>query len=192
MPARRKPALLHELHSTIPHDRTPDVESEVLPGWPKRPRDVDRRVFKSICKHVKALRSITPGDEQIIRLLCVVLARHEKALERLVAEGEVRSYVKQSATGDTLEIESPNLWLKVAETSERTIIACLDRLGLTPLNRSKIRPTKPPAVSTGDSMRDLYPHLYGGAQPEAKPPIEFKIPMIDEDAEEEEQHEQST
>jgi phage terminase small subunit len=43
-------------------------------------------------------------------------------------------------------MEKPNLWLKVAETSERNMIACLDRLGLTPNARGKVKPTHVPTA----------------------------------------------
>jgi phage terminase small subunit len=37
-----------------------------------------------------------------------------------------------------------NLWLRCAKDAEKQLVAILDRLGLTPANRSKIKPAEGP------------------------------------------------
>ena len=90
---------------------------------------------------MEARQVITPGDAELLRIYAVAYTRHERALDKLAVEGEICVYVRLDSNGQAHDQEKPNLWLKVAQDAERTMVACLDWLGLTPLNRNKVRPT---------------------------------------------------
>jgi hypothetical protein len=65
--------------------------------------------------------------------------RRERAQANLLAQGEICAYTRLDPNGVAHKIEKANLNLKVAEVAEKTLVAILDRLGLTPMNAAKVR-----------------------------------------------------
>ena len=190
-PARKKSQRLHTLHGSTPHDRAVESESQIAGGFPRVPKDVERARFKRICGQLAKRGTLTPADLEIVRLLCVVSERHERALAKLKAEGEVRIYSRVSPTGESYDVEAPSHWLKVAESAERMTLSCLDRLGLTPASREKIRPTKPdPGANVpqpGEAAFE-HPELFGlPPGVEAKPIVVMEAPLSFEAEPEDEQ-----
>jgi P27 family predicted phage terminase small subunit len=138
-----KDPALHELQGTKSRAGQDDGPA-VAPGRPKFPKDLSREarpVFKNLVRLLEKRRHITEGDVYLCRVFALVYVRHAKAQAKLEAEGEIRSYVRLDSNGQPHDQEKPNLWLKVAETAEKNMVACLDRLGLTAMNRSKVKPT---------------------------------------------------
>jgi P27 family predicted phage terminase small subunit len=118
--------------------------SYVAPGRPRYPRDISaagRKVFKRLCKLLEERRTLTDADGDLIRLYCIAHARHARAIEHLEAQGEIvtRTVVKD---GEAYEVEKTNLWLGVATKAEAQMLSILDRLGLTPGSRDKVKVTK--------------------------------------------------
>jgi len=147
MPRERKPLYEHQLQNTKP---SYDLGAEIPAGRPSYPKGVSReakRAFKSLCRQLERRRVLTEGDGQLIRLYAITYDRHQRALDHLAAEGEVCLYSRLNNHGEEVKVEKPNLWLKVAQDSERVMIACLDRLGLSPINRGKVRPAKDPKAA---------------------------------------------
>ena len=152
---------LHWLQNTKP---TPAVKVEgapVLPGRPKYPKGISpeaKRVFKRLCNLLEERRHLSTGDGELLRLYSLLYTRHERALAKLEAEGEICIYVRLDSNGQPHDQAKPNLWLKVAETAERNMVACLDRLGLTPNARAKVKPTGDtvPADEPEPSFEDKY------------------------------------
>lgn len=145
MPMPRKPLDIHKLTGTKPQYVEPT--SDVAPGRPKFPGTLSkdaRSAMKKLCKLLEARQTLTPGDGELLRLWAVAYTRHEKALAKLAVEGEIRIYTRLDNHGEAVESERPNLWLKVAQESEKYMLAVLDRLGLTPMNRAKVKPTEKP------------------------------------------------
>jgi P27 family predicted phage terminase small subunit len=182
MPTRRKSDLVHWLQHTSPHDRTPATESNAPAGRPPIPKDVSKKVFKSLCRELEKRKALTSGDLQLIRLFCVLYERHSRALEKLAAEGEIRSYPRATSSGEVYQCEAPNLWLKVAENAEARMISCLDRLGLTPLNREKVRPTKPDGTRQviPGSLADTHPEIFSAAPLKPTPVVFPDPPQVEE------------
>jgi P27 family predicted phage terminase small subunit len=144
----RKSLSEHDLTGTKPQYVLAEVD--VKPGRPKYPKNLSpeaKRFFKTICRQLEQRGNLTNGDEELIRLAAILRDRHAKAIEHVSAEGEICSYTKLDKTGAQFESEQPNLWLKVAQESEKQIVSILDRLGLTPMNRSKVKPAEPPKTS---------------------------------------------
>lgn len=142
MPTPRKPDDMHRLQGT--KSQAESEGSAIAPGRPKFPKGLPqdaRIVFKRIVALLEKRRHITEGDIELIRLYALLYVRHAKALAKLDAEGEVKIYVRLDSNGTAHDQEKPNLWLKIAETAERNMVACLDRLGLTAMNRTKVKPT---------------------------------------------------
>src|SRR5882762_2212893 len=134
-----------------------------LPGGrPKYPKGISAEakvVFKRLVKVLESRRASTPGDAELIHLYAIAHVRHQRAQAKLDVEGEVRVYTRLDSNGQPHDQEKHNLHLKVAQDAERSMVACLDRLGLTPMNREKIEPTAPiaPAGWTPDPLGLLKP-----------------------------------
>ena len=144
MPMPRKSLADHKLAGTKPeYATTPDL----APGRPKYPRGISpdaKRAFKRLCSMLGERRSLTRGDEECLRLYCILFDRHARALEHIALEGEVCTYTRLNNRGEDVQCAKPNLWLKVAETCESKMAALLRDLGLTPGTRSKVKPTAAP------------------------------------------------
>lgn len=168
MPTPRKTAAEHALQGTRPQVKEPEG-SAAAPGRPKFPKGLShdaRVVFKRIVGLLEKRRHITEGDVELIRLYALLYIRHTKALAKLEAEGEVKIYVRLDSNGQPHDQEKANLWLKIAETAERNMVACLDRLGLTPHNRAKVKPTDDDKNKPADPMEEFLARSPGPATAE--------------------------
>lgn len=99
-------------------------------------------MFKTICGLLESRRALTDADGPILALYCIAYNRAKKANEKLQEQDEICVYTRLDSNGQPTQVEKPNLWLKVAQDSERQMVACLDRLGLSPLARDKVKPTR--------------------------------------------------
>jgi P27 family predicted phage terminase small subunit len=157
MPTPRKTEAAHRLQGTVSQAKDAAAPA-VEPGRPKVPKNLPkpaRAVFKRMVALLEPRRHITPGDVYLCELFATLYVRRAAAQAKLEAEGEIRTYTRLDSNGAAHEIEKPNLWLKVAETCEKNMVACLDRLGLTPLNRAKVKATGEPAVAPLDPMEEF-------------------------------------
>jgi phage terminase small subunit len=101
-------------------------------------------------------------------------------MAHIEAEGEIRTYTI-IVKGEAQEIEKENLWLKIAFTAEKNMVAILDRLGLTPHNRAKIKPTAEPDRKPVDEFDEFLaprrttprPAMTPIAVPDSTPEIEL-------------------
>jgi P27 family predicted phage terminase small subunit len=147
MPTPVKPADQHWLSGTKSQAK-PEPQQEFEPGRPKFPRGItgDERVtFKRLVKLLESRRAVTEGDRELIRIYAITYARHDRALAKTAEQGEVVEYTRLNSNGEEVKVEKPNFHLKIAETCEKNLVAILDRLGLTPLNRAKVKPTAKPS-----------------------------------------------
>jgi P27 family predicted phage terminase small subunit len=145
MPTPRKSLDDHKLQNTKP--RYAEPSSEVAAGRPKFPKSFTGEMkanFKRIVRLLETRRTCTQGDAEIIRLFCVALDRENRGLEHIRAEGEICAYTRLDSNGQPHEVWKENLWLRVCTDAEKLQLAALDRLGLTPLNRGKIKPATDP------------------------------------------------
>jgi P27 family predicted phage terminase small subunit len=146
MPTPRKSEALHNLSGTRSQAK-PESEYTLPPGRPKFPPNISKEakaVFKRLCGLLESRRSLTEGDGELLRLYAVIFDRHARALAKVAEQGEIKMYVRLDSNGQPHEFEKQNLWLKICETSEKNLVAILDRLGLTPHNRAKVKPTAQP------------------------------------------------
>jgi P27 family predicted phage terminase small subunit len=148
MPQPRKHDKLHDLQGTRPHDRNPEMTpSTLVAGRPSIPKSLKagseaRRIYKLLCRQLLERRALTEADRYLLELAATIWARRSRAQEKLLAEGEVVIYTRLNSNGEAVEVEKPNLHLKVAQDSERQLVSILDRLGLSPLAGSKIKQTR--------------------------------------------------
>jgi P27 family predicted phage terminase small subunit len=157
VPTPRKALDVHKLQNTKPEWVVPDCVVDA--GRPKTPKEFtreQRKLFKKYCGLLEQRRSLTAGDGSLIRLLVLKHERHAKAMEHLAVEGEIRIYTRLDKHGEQVQSERPNLWLKVAQEAEKEMQAVLRDLGLTPMNRSKVKSTEIPKAETPkDALEQL-------------------------------------
>jgi P27 family predicted phage terminase small subunit len=145
MPRERKSLKDHQLHNTKAAWVSPDVS--LTPGRPRYPKGISsdaKRTFKRLCLILEKRRNLTEGDSELLRLYAIAYDRHAKAVQKLAAEGEVRVYERESKTGELYDVEKENLWLPVLTNAEKFMRGCLADLGLSPLNRAKIKQVDAP------------------------------------------------
>jgi P27 family predicted phage terminase small subunit len=134
---------LHWLQNTKPEHGKMEG-APVQPGRPRFPKGLtheERRIFKNLCAQLEKRRHLSGGDGELIYVYATERARWERAKAKLNVEGEICTYTRLDSNGQPHDVVKPNLWLKVAQDSAKNMVACLDRLGLTPNARAKVKPT---------------------------------------------------
>jgi len=148
---------LHRLQGTKPV--APVEGAAIEPGRPRFPKGLateEKRIFKSLCAQLAERRHLTTGDGELLYIYATERARCERAKAKLGEQGEVRVYIRLDSNGQPHDQEKANLWLRVAETAASRMIACLDRLGLTPNTRAKVKPTGEAADKPGLTAEEQF------------------------------------
>lgn len=170
MPTPRKALEVHKLQNTKPEWVVPDCVVEA--GRPKMPKGISRsarKLFKKFSRLLEQRRSLTSGDGELIHLLVIKTERHQRAMEHLEAEGEIVTTVRLDKNGEQVQSLRPNQWLKVAQEAEKEKLAILDRLGLSPMNRSKVKSTEIPKAEVPKDELEL---LLERREPASPPVVE--------------------
>jgi phage terminase small subunit len=156
LPTPRKDLSEHKLQGTKP--KYVEEPSTLQPGRPRYPKGLspdEKKAFKHFSRLLEQRRALTEGDGESLRLLAVVFVRWQKAIQMVAQQGEIRVYTRLDKFGVAHDSERPNLWLKVAQDSEKFVQSQLDRLGLTPMNRGKVKPAEvPKGASPEQSAED--------------------------------------
>jgi P27 family predicted phage terminase small subunit len=145
MPRERKSLEDHKLAGTKPQYVLPD--SDVPAGRPSFPKGISqtaKKKFKQLVAMLEARRTVTAGDQEILRLYALTFDRHERAIVNLQRDGEIVPTIVFGKNGDQITVMKPNLNLKIAETCESKMLALLTQLGLTPRTRTQVKETKAP------------------------------------------------
>lgn len=154
-----RPALPLEVHKLKSTESEAEPSPEIQPSRPKFPRGLrgeSKKIFKKLASVLERRRALTEGEEELLRLYANLHVRHAKAQAKLEEEGEVCTYYRLNNRGESVPTEKPNLWLAIAQGAEKNMVSILDRLGLTPLNRSKVKQTSKPKETKGyDPMEEL-------------------------------------
>jgi P27 family predicted phage terminase small subunit len=138
----RKSHSEHALQGTTP--RYNDGESHVAGALPKPPKYMSkdsRKMFKGLVRQLAERRAVTQGDGEIIAIYCEQKERWLQALTAIRTDGVVVTYKRSTPSGEFVDVEKPNLSLKIAEVAERAMVGILTRLGLTPRDRDSVRVT---------------------------------------------------
>jgi P27 family predicted phage terminase small subunit len=149
----------HKLHGTKPGAKNPALASGIPAGRPKFPKNLPpelRQVFKQTCKLLETRRALTEADGPLLAMYCIAYQREMRAQSKLAEQGEVCMYTRLDSNGAAHQIEKPNYWLKIAQDAEKMMVACLDRLGLSPMNRDKIKPTASNQTEISTNLLDAY------------------------------------
>lgn len=131
-------------------EHTPTIDE----GRPTCPGYLDkesRQIFRKLCKQLEQRRALTRGDGELLTLYATTWRRWRKAMADVAQRGEVVISISRGKNGEVIEREKKNPWLLIAQESERAMVAILDRLGLTPLNKEKVKKAK------ADKEKEPYP-----------------------------------
>jgi P27 family predicted phage terminase small subunit len=144
----RKSLAEHKLSGTKPQYVSPD--SDVTAGRPKYPKNISgeaKSAYKRLVRMLEQRRALTPGDQEILSLYATVYDRHERAKRKLAQQGDVVVCDVVTKSGEVVQCERLNFYLKIAETCESKMLAHLVQLGLTPGTRGKIKQTEEPKTA---------------------------------------------
>lgn len=174
-PAKSK--ALHDLHGTELRSNLDESHVEgALPRPPKHLTKASKKSFRNFVKQLAQRRAVTAGDGALISILVVTEERWLQALENLREEGVVVEYTRLDSNGQQVTVEKPNVNLKIAEVAERSMVALLSKLGLSPKDRELVKPTS--VVRTGkvqtesERLEQEIAALEAQAQETADPAVE--------------------
>jgi P27 family predicted phage terminase small subunit len=132
-------------------------ESIAVEGRPTCPRHLtpsERKLFRFVCRELTTRRALTKGDRDLIVLYCETVTRRDKAMVDVHDRGEiiVSTYEKN---GVELKREVKNPWYLVATEAERTLVALMDRLGITPRSREMVKAVSEKEEEPEDALDKL-------------------------------------
>lgn len=120
-------------------------EPSATEGRPSPPRYLsadEKKQFRRMVRELEARRQCTKSDGELLALYVTSWARWRKAMADVAKRGEVILVTARGKDDELIEREKKNPWLAIAQEAEKTLVACLDRLGFTPLNRERVKPVK--------------------------------------------------
>ena len=167
MPQRAKTAQEHYLADTKSQAKPP-AASNFVGGRPKCPKHLSptaKEEFRRCVRLLEKRRTITPGDAGILALYAEILARWIKAKQQMGDKLITMTTITDNH-GEAHEVEKVNPLLKIVDQCEVKLVRLETRLGLTPTDREKSRPTaksNEEEVIPG-SMGDLYPEMFEGGK----------------------------
>jgi len=121
--------------------KTRAKESIAVEGNPPCPRHLtpaEKKIFRAVCRELSTRRALTKGDGPLIVLYAETVTRRDKALADVAERGEIIVSVSEK-NGVAIQREVKNPWYIVATEAEKTIVACMDRLGMTPRSREMVK-----------------------------------------------------
>jgi P27 family predicted phage terminase small subunit len=142
MPRERKSDELHDLEGTTSRAAPELSVAGSRPRCPKELSPEARKIFRNACSELEKRRAVTSADAIILELLAATVDKYRRARQHVAEEGEIVEYTRLDKKGEQVTVRSKNLWLGIANEAETKITALLDRLGMTPMNRARVRPTK--------------------------------------------------
>ena len=161
----RKSVAQHELEGTKPHYDTGPTgrQSHIAGGKPKCPKYLTgdaRKKFKALSRELVARRAATPGDSELIALYATLWERWRIADDHVKAEGAVveKQYFSRDGQPYTRDVKNP--WLEAAQSCEKQMLACLEKLGLSVATRDRRRAAD---LTTSTERRGIvYPARWPG------------------------------
>jgi P27 family predicted phage terminase small subunit len=151
MGRRTESAEHHWLRGTKPRpnqrnesDRESDTAT-VNAGRPRPPKDLtelELAHWKAAAKVMKSRGTLSKGDGEALELWSRTKARYSVASKALADEGLIITETRYSKSGNEYTVQIPNPHLKIVEQCERALQQMAAKLGLNPMDRSKVKPTK--------------------------------------------------
>ena len=112
------------------------------PDFPEELSPAGKQIFKDLCQLLEERRALTRGDGDLLILYVQTRARYVRAIARVENEGEIVTRKKTGKGEEVYTVEEESPWLLVAERAMKSMLSILDRLGLTPGSRDKVKVTR--------------------------------------------------
>jgi P27 family predicted phage terminase small subunit len=116
--------------------------TEGRPACPKFLSKEEKQRFKQMVRGLESRRQCTNDDGELLTLYVTSWSRWRRAMKDVTDRGAIVKVIARGKNDEVIEREKPNPYLAIATQAEKTMIACLDRLGFTPLNRERCKPVK--------------------------------------------------
>ncbi len=113
-----------------------------------------RSAYKRACKLLEQRGTLTPGDESALAVYAEVYARWLDAKGELAKYGLMVTVTVLDSNGAPHDKRVKNPCLDIATGCERQLLALVKTLGLSPVDKDKVRLPKPKATE-GDSIEDF-------------------------------------
>jgi phage terminase small subunit len=168
MPRAAKSAEVHALQGTE-SEAKPLTNSALKPGRAKIPKHLSepaRAVFKKLNRTLLERSHATPGDWVLLSVLAEAMVRWQSEKNDLlpppVGRGLWTTITVLTSNGQPVQKEIINPNRKHAVESEREILSLAKSLGLSAVDRDKVKPcdTGRKAVVIPGSAEDLYPEFF--------------------------------
>jgi P27 family predicted phage terminase small subunit len=140
------------------------VEMPGAGGKPKMPdglSDEQQKLFKQIVKLLRARRTVTKGDSQIITLYVRTFTHWMRSCDYVDTHGPMVDEERYAPGGHKYTIPVPNPALKLAASLNSQCESLLKEMGMTGISRKKVEPVKsasaekdPPAPGTVGWFRE--------------------------------------
>ena len=153
----------HLLSGTVPQGKQEFKVSLYEGGRPKIPKHLSpaaRREFKRGVQLLEQRGTITEGDLATLAVYAETLARWIAAKEQLGDQLMITTTIKDTH-GEPVIVQRLNPLLKVVQACEGRLLALAKNLGLTPLDRDKVKPTRanPDLEIVPGSIAETHPEL---------------------------------
>lgn len=165
MPRLAKSERDHWLQGTTPQTK-PVQPSQYLAGRPKFPKHLSpaaRAEMKRACRLLEERGTLTAGDYATLTVYAEVYSRWVQAKAEVGRNLLIKTFVTDN-NGIAHEQTKLNPLLKVIFDCESRLLSLAKSLGLTPIDREKVRPAKSgPKVRevVPGSIEEQMPHLFG-------------------------------
>lgn len=153
----------HLLSGTVPQGKQESKVSLYEGGRPKAPKHLSpaaRREFKRGVQLLEHRGTITEGDLATLAVYAECLVRWIAAKEQLGEHYMITTTIKDTH-GEPVIVQRLNPLLKVVEACEGRLLTLAKNLGLTPLDRDKVKPTRvnPELEIVPGSVAETHPEL---------------------------------
>lgn len=125
--------------------RAKEFVPDALAGRPACPRFLSapaKQRFRQLCRQLEQRRQLTKADGELLALYATLWVRWREASDDVARRGAVVISISRGKNQEIIEREKKNPYLLIAQETEKEMVAVLDRLGFTPLNREKVKKTK--------------------------------------------------
>ena len=133
----------HLLHGTVPQGKA-NLDSRYEGGRPRIPKHLSpdaRAEYKRACGFLEKRGTLTAGDYGTLSVYASVFSRWLQAKAEL-GDDLMIDVVVTDSNGAAHTTRRLNPLLKVVETCESRLLALTKTLGLTPVDRDRVKPTK--------------------------------------------------
>jgi len=153
----------HFMQGTTPRGKgdTPSVFKSGRPKIPAHLSKAGRTEFKRVCKILLDRGTSTEGDFATLAVYAEIYARWIQAKASIETEGLMITAAVTDNHGKLRTVSRLNPLIKVAEGCESRMLSLCKSMGLTAVDRDKVKQTSvnPKDEIVPGSIADLYPHL---------------------------------